>query len=116
MSLAVRGDDVIVSEDWLLLIDRLEAHYTRYGNGNLANQIIKVQEELGEAAEAYVGWCGLNPRKGTTHTRDDIAMELADVMLTAALAIKYAGFDVNAVLDRQAQKTVERLDDYDERR
>lgn len=107
---------MIVSEGWLKLIEDLEQHYTRYGNGNLANQIIKVQEELGEVAEAYVGWAGTNPRKGTTHSRWDIGMELADVILTAALAIRYADLDINQVLRAQQDKTQERLDAFDEGR
>jgi hypothetical protein len=30
---------------------------------------------------------GLNPRKGTSHTREDLTGELADVIITAAVAI-----------------------------
>ena len=103
---------MIVSEDWLKLIDALEQHYVRYGNGGLNDQIIKIQEELGEVAEAYIGYMGSNPRKGTTHTRWDIAMELADVMLTAALGIRYAGIDINQVLEEQQKKTQKRLDEF----
>lgn len=105
----------MISEDLEKLLTRLHEHYTAHGNGNLANQIIKVQEELGEVAEAYVGWAGTNPRKGFTHTRWDVAMELADVMVTAALAIKYAGLEVNQVLAKQMEKTIGRLDEFDGR-
>lgn len=104
---------MIISQELVDLLERLQKHYDRYGNGNLANQIIKVQEEVGEVAEAYVGWTGTNPRKGTTHSRYDIAMELADVIVTAALGILYTGHNVNRVIDDQMAKTTERLDDYD---
>ena len=104
---------MIVSTEWLELLARLQEHYTRYGDVELGGQIIKVQEELGEVAEAYIGWSGSNPRKGTTHSRHDIAMELADVVMTAALGIMYAGFEVNGILAEQAKKAVGRLDDFD---
>lgn len=104
---------MVVSDSWLQLIDDLEQHYTRYGDGNLANQIIKIQEELGEVAEAYVGYVGINPRKGITHDLQSIAEELADVIVTAALAIRYAGFGINQILEAQEKKTRERLAEFD---
>ena len=50
-------------------------------------QLLKLSEEVGEVAEAYLGLTGLNPRKGVTHTRDDLVNEVADVIITAAVAI-----------------------------
>jgi NTP pyrophosphatase (non-canonical NTP hydrolase) len=108
-------DGSILSPSYLNLLDRLEKHFTEQGGVTLPLQLIKIQEELGEAAEAYVGMTGSNPRKGVTHTAADVAMELADVALTAMLAIRYAGHDVEAVLTAQAVKTEQRLDEYDQR-
>ena len=50
-------------------------------------QLLKLSEDVGEVAEAYLGLTGLNPRKGVTHTRDDLVNEVADVIITAAVAI-----------------------------
>src|SRR6185437_4878729 len=50
-------------------------------------QLLKLSEEVGEVAEAYLGLTGLNRRKGITHTRDDLVNEVADVIITAAVTI-----------------------------
>ena len=50
-------------------------------------RVLKVTEEAGEAAQAYIGVSGLNPRKGVTHSTDDLADELADVAVTALVAL-----------------------------
>jgi NTP pyrophosphatase (non-canonical NTP hydrolase) len=52
-----------------------------------AMQILKITEEAGEAAAAYIGMTGQNPRKGVTHTREDLADELCDVAITALVAL-----------------------------
>src|ERR1700761_5647753 len=53
----------------------------------LEAQLLKLSEEVGEVAEAYLGMSGLNPRKGFSHTRDDLAGEVADVLITAAVTL-----------------------------
>jgi predicted house-cleaning noncanonical NTP pyrophosphatase (MazG superfamily)/NTP pyrophosphatase (non-canonical NTP hydrolase) len=50
-------------------------------------QLLKMAEEVGEAAEAYLGMTGLNPRKGVSHTQEDLVGEVADVIITASVAI-----------------------------
>lgn len=52
-------------------------------------RVLKLQEEAGEAAQAYLGMVGQNPRKGYTHTLGDLLAELADVALTALTAIQH---------------------------
>jgi len=52
-------------------------------------RISKVIEELGEAIEAMIGATGQNPRKGATHLQMDVLYELADVAMTAILAIQH---------------------------
>ncbi|WP_236049550.1 MazG-like family protein [Paractinoplanes ovalisporus] len=59
----------------------------------LTCRILKVTEEAGEAAQAWIGLLGQNPRKGVTHTREEVAAELADVAFTALVAI--ASLDVS---------------------
>jgi NTP pyrophosphatase (non-canonical NTP hydrolase) len=50
-------------------------------------RILKISEEMGEVAEAYHGATGANPRKGLSHTFDDVNKELADVIVTAMVAL-----------------------------
>ena len=52
--------------------------------------LLKLTEEVGEAAEALIGMRGLNIRKGICRTRDDLMDELADVIITAAVAMTAA--------------------------
>lgn len=47
--------------------------------------VLKVAEEVGEVAEAYIGMTGGNPRKGVHKNRTDVLDELADVILAAAI-------------------------------
>ena len=48
---------------------------------------LKVGEEAGEVTAAVIGVTGQNPRKGFSHTWDDVAAELCDVILTAMVAL-----------------------------
>jgi NTP pyrophosphatase (non-canonical NTP hydrolase) len=50
-------------------------------------RLLKLVEEAGEVAQAWVGVVGQNPRKGITHSRSDVADELCDVIVTAAVAL-----------------------------
>ena len=50
-------------------------------------RLLKLTEEVGEVAEAYLSMQGLNRRKGVCRTRDDLLAELADVIITAAIAM-----------------------------
>lgn len=54
-----------------------------------AMRVMKIGEEYGEAVQAYIGMRGQNPRKGVTHTLDQLLDELADVALTALCAIQH---------------------------
>lgn len=60
------------------------------GQGGLpgpVTRIIKVQEEAGEVAQALIGFTGGNKRKGYTHNEEKVAKELADVVVTAMVAL-----------------------------
>ncbi|GIM94423.1 hypothetical protein [Paractinoplanes toevensis] len=66
-------------------------------------------EEAGEAAAAWIGTIGQNPRKGFTHGRQDVADELGDVAFTALVAAASLGYDPLTVLGRVADKVRPRL-------
>ncbi|MEK8105810.1 hypothetical protein NKG94_12935 [Micromonospora sp. M12] len=51
------------------------------------------------------------PRKGVTHTREDVAAELADAAFTALVAIESLGLDAQTVLNACAAKVRSRLAD-----
>jgi NTP pyrophosphatase (non-canonical NTP hydrolase) len=50
-------------------------------------RIMKLTEEAGEVTQAVIGALGQNPRKGVTHTWDDVQAELCDVVFTAMVAL-----------------------------
>lgn len=53
----------------------------------VVQRLLKLSEEAGEVAQAYIGMTGQNPRKGVTHTATDVAGELCDVVITALVAL-----------------------------
>lgn len=58
-----------------------------HGDIPLEVRLLKLTEEVGEAAEAFIGMRGLNSRKGVCRSREDLLAELADVIITAAIAM-----------------------------
>ncbi|MFF8590296.1 MazG-like family protein [Streptomyces sp. NPDC015220] len=71
----------------------LDTHDTRDGRApddrrGLLLGMLKLSEEVGEAAQAVIGATGQNPRKGTTHTWADVEAELCDVVITALVALR----------------------------
>jgi hypothetical protein len=99
-----------ISVEYETLINEL-AEYFQGKEIPLPIQLLKIQEELGEAVQAYIGWMGWNPRKGVTHSSMDVVMELADVVITALVGIKMMGFIPDTILEQQASKARERLND-----
>ncbi len=70
----------------------------------LALRLLKLSEEVGEVTEAYIGMVGQNPRKGVTHTREDVAEELCDVMITAMVALCSFADDPERALRSKIEK------------
>ena len=62
-------------------------------------RILKITEEAGEVAQAWIGVIGQNPRKGVTHSREDVADELCDVIVTALVALSSVVDDPAGHLD-----------------
>lgn len=75
------------------------AHYQGQPLAQDYARVAKATEETGEAIAALIGATGQNPRKGVTHTMQDVTDELADVAMTAILAIQH--FTKNASVTRQ---------------
>ncbi|MFC4533942.1 MazG-like family protein [Sphaerisporangium dianthi] len=70
------------------LVAWLDAEAKQPPDTELLLRILKVSEEAGEVAAAVVGAFGQNPRKGFTHTWQDVDAELCDVILTAMVALR----------------------------
>ncbi len=49
---------------------------------------LKLAEEVGEVSQAIIGATGQTPRKGVTHTWNDVEAELCDVIVTAMVALR----------------------------
>ena len=74
-----------------------------------ALRIMKVGEEFGEAIQAWIGYTGQNPRKGVTHSLADVRDELADVAITALVAIESLGYNAQATLDERLAEVLTRV-------
>jgi NTP pyrophosphatase (non-canonical NTP hydrolase) len=73
----------VTSETWQQ-ISLLTAHHDEAGTHA---HILKLTEEVGEAAAALIGINGWNKRKGVYATTGDLLDELGDVIITAAVAM-----------------------------
>lgn len=75
--------------------------------------ILKVQEECGEAAEAFLSYRNWLWRKENGTSAWDVCMELADVAMTALTAIAGLGYGPDQVMQAQMRKTLERMKEFD---
>jgi NTP pyrophosphatase (non-canonical NTP hydrolase) len=86
------------------LVDCLDSQNGRT-QGEITLRLLKLTEEAGEVAQAWIGHTGQNPRKGITHTRGDVADELVNVIVTAAVAlVSITDADPARILNTKIQK------------
>jgi hypothetical protein len=71
-------------------------------------RIMKIGEEVGETNQAVIGVLGQNPRKGVTHTWEDVHAELSDVILTAMVALSTLTPDAAKVFQGHLARVAER--------
>jgi NTP pyrophosphatase (non-canonical NTP hydrolase) len=86
----------------------LDAHRAHEGREGLLLRMLKLSEEVGEVAQAVIGATGQNPRKGTTHTWDDVEAELCDVVITALVALRTLTPQAREVFGRHLARVTER--------
>jgi NTP pyrophosphatase (non-canonical NTP hydrolase) len=67
-------------------------------------RLMKLSEEVGEVTAAVIGALGQNPRKGVTHTWDDVQAELCDVILTAMVALATLTPDARKVFAQRLEQ------------
>ncbi|MET9912923.1 MazG-like family protein [Streptomyces sp. NPDC006476] len=78
------------------------------GRESLLLRVLKMSEEVGEVAEAVLGATGQNPRKGASHTWDDVQAELCDVVITALIALRTLTPDTRETFNRHLARVTER--------
>jgi NTP pyrophosphatase (non-canonical NTP hydrolase) len=91
--------------------DQVGQLYAYHGDVPAEVRLLKLTEEVGEVADAFIGMHGLNSRKGVCRTRDDLLAELADVIITAAVAMSGVTGDVDEArghLERRLAAVTER--------
>jgi NTP pyrophosphatase (non-canonical NTP hydrolase) len=71
-------------------------------------RIMKLTEEAGEVTQAVTGTLGQNPRKGVTHTWEDVEAELCDVILTAMVALTTVSPDARNTFNRHLTRVADR--------
>ncbi|MFJ9019112.1 MazG-like family protein [Streptomyces sp. NPDC102259] len=91
----------------------LDADAAHSGREGLLLRVLKLSEEVGEVAQAVIGATGQNPRKGVTHTWEDVQGELCDVAITALVALRTLTPEAEGVfaghLARVAERSVGRV-------
>ncbi|MFD8049546.1 hypothetical protein [Streptomyces sp. Tu102] len=100
-----------MSDSWqivLRLATRLENHSNLPREQRLLLQLLKIQEEAGEVAEAAIGAMGQNPRKGHSHTWTDVEAEICDVIVTGMVALARMNPDAPAVFARHVDRIASR--------
>ncbi|WP_336054433.1 MazG-like family protein [Streptomyces sp. CA2R101] len=90
------------------LADRLEEHSTLPREQRILLQLLKIQEEAGEVAEAVIGAMGQNPRKGHSHTWEDVEAEVCDVIVTGMVALSRMNPEAATVFARHMEGVVAR--------
>jgi NTP pyrophosphatase (non-canonical NTP hydrolase) len=86
----------------------LNANRAHDGQEALLLRMLKLSEEVGEVAQAVIGATGQNPRKGITHTWEDVQAELCDVVITALVALRTLTPEAEAVFARHLGRVAER--------
>ncbi|WP_338778078.1 MazG-like family protein [Streptomyces sp. DG1A-41] len=86
----------------------LDSHRPIEGREGMLLRILKLSEEVGEVAEAVIGATGQNPRKGVTHTWDDVQSELCDVVITALVALRTLTPQAREVFARHLERVAQR--------
>ncbi|SEQ91017.1 hypothetical protein SAMN04487983_100983 [Streptomyces sp. yr375] len=86
----------------------LDANQARGGHEALLVRVLKLSEEVGEVAQAVIGATGQNPRKGASHTWDDVRSELCDVAITALVALRTLTPEPEAVFARHLGRVAQR--------
>ena len=83
-------------------IDRLKAISDRYGRVYDVDRggdwhLLKIQEEMGELTQSYLAMTHRS-RRDATPAKQEVAMEMADVLCMLLLMARAEGIDLNAAI------------------
>ncbi|MER5904345.1 MazG-like family protein [Streptomyces mirabilis] len=98
-------------ETWELvnqLRDWLDEQSPVSGDLAKAMRVLKIGEEFGEVAEALHGAMKANPRKGASHTWEDVHKELCDVAITSLIALASLTPDAQKLFGERLQHIADR--------
>lgn len=87
----------------------LDENTEQSGEDRRLLRVLKISEELGEVSEAVHGALGANPRKGASHSWEDVRKELCDVAVTTLVALATLSEDPGKELDARLEHLVARL-------
>ncbi|MFI9155733.1 MazG-like family protein [Streptomyces sp. NPDC053367] len=90
------------------LRDWLDSESPVTGDTAKAMRVLKIGEEFGEVAEALHGALGANPRKGASHTWDDVHKELCDVTITSLIALASLTPDAEKLFEERLHHIADR--------
>ncbi|GLW55443.1 hypothetical protein Kpho01_34540 [Kitasatospora phosalacinea] len=90
------------------LADQLDSLSTVPPEQAVTLQALKVSEEAGELAEAVIGVLAANPRKGASHTWEDVYGEACDIAVTALILLARRSEDPRRRLEAHLQHLVQR--------
>ncbi|MCX5214443.1 MazG-like family protein [Kitasatospora sp. NBC_00240] len=90
------------------LAGKLDSRSHLQGEQRWLVQIVKLQEEVGEVAEAAIGALGENPRKGYSHSWDDVRAEACDVITTGMVLLARMGGDPQRLFDEHLRRLAAR--------
>lgn len=71
-------------------------------------RVLKIGEEFGEVAEALHGAMAANPRKGSSHSWEDVYKELSDVAVTTLIALASLTPDAEKLFEERLRQIGER--------
>ncbi|WP_322942247.1 MazG-like family protein [Actinacidiphila yeochonensis] len=105
-------EETMTEETWTT-ISRLVRWLDEKDNAATTEQVrllrlFKLQEEVGEVAQATMGAVAANPRKGASHTWEDVQHELCDVILTGMVALRTLTPDAGKVFQERLGVVAER--------
>ncbi|MDF3297270.1 MazG-like family protein [Streptomyces tropicalis] len=86
----------------------LDGNTRRDDGAELLLRLLKLSEEVGEVAQAVIGAMGHNPRKGASHTWEDVQAELCNVAITALVALRTLTPDARAVFTHHLNRVTAR--------
>ncbi|MFF5973420.1 MazG-like family protein [Streptomyces sp. NPDC012769] len=69
------------------LFSRLDTERGLAAEEQWSLQVLKMSEEVGEAAQAVIGARATNPRKGRSHDWEDVHAEVADAAITSLVSL-----------------------------